>query len=434
MNGKKTIKNILVIILLTLLWVLPVLLVVKTSDDFTLSNNEQEIEQYYTNNGNDIVKELDFLSNFEFNPIIYSYTEYIYMFGNNEEILNLLQNVVDKNFFDTKSLIILTDSTTSAANPEELNGHVSELQIVNNIANITIKREKKERGCFSTQTRLYFIPINNKNVTEVNAKVEFPLDILDILYISRVIPFIIFGISLQYFIKKRNRIKTFEYDEEQKKIKFKKSKIMLLISAIICGILEFILEIIHFVTTSFAAKPIIYLYPDTDKKVSVKLGYKDNITVSYPTYSTGWNVFAKTDGNLIDLDTNKNLYSLYYESKNIHKFKIEKDGFIVKRDEITEFLEDKLSILGLNDREKEEFIIYWLPILQKNKYCYIRFATIDEINSNMPLEITPCPDTLIRVLMTFKGLEKPLDIIEQQLPNQERIGFTAVEWGGTEIK
>ena len=145
-------------------------------------------------------------------------------------------------------------------------------------------------------------------------------------------------------------------------------------------------------------------------------------------------MFAKTSGDLIDLNTNKNLYSLYYESEAAYNFKIEKDGFIIKGENITEFLENKLSILGLTDREKEEFIIYWLPILQKNKYNYIRFATIDEINKNMPLEINPNPDTLIRILMTFKGLEKPIDIEEQQLVTPKRTGFVAVEWGGTEIK
>ena len=52
----------------------------------------------------------------------------------------------------------------------------------------------------------------------------------------------------------------------------------------------------------------------------------------------------------------------------------------------------------------------------------------------MPLEINPNPDTLIRILMTFKGLEKPIDIEEQQLVTPKRTGFVAVEWGGTEIK
>lgn len=183
-----------------------------------------------------------------------------------------------------------------------------------------------------------------------------------------------------------------------------------------------------------AKKPIIYLYPKEDTEVSVKLQYKDNITTSYPKYLDGWNVLAKKDGTLTDLSTNKNLYSLYYESENLLNFKVENDGFIVKGSDASTFLEEKLAILGLTEREAEEFIIYWLPKLEANKYNYIRFATLDEINKNMPLEINPNPNTIIRVLMTYKGLETPIDITEQQLETPTRTGFVAVEWGGTEIK
>lgn len=181
-------------------------------------------------------------------------------------------------------------------------------------------------------------------------------------------------------------------------------------------------------------KPIIYLYPTKDTEISVKLQYKDNITISYPRYLNGWKVLAKKDGTLTDLETNKSLYSLYYESENVVAFKVENDGFVVKGEDTIAFLEEKLAILGLTERESEEFIIYWLPKLETNKYNYIRFATIDEINKNMPLEINPNPDTIIRVLMTFKELENPIEIKEQKLETINREGFVVVEWGGTEIK
>ena len=181
-------------------------------------------------------------------------------------------------------------------------------------------------------------------------------------------------------------------------------------------------------------KPIIYLYPENNINVNVNLLNKDKIICSYPKYTTGWNVFAKPNGDLTDLDTGRNLYALYYESENVCDFKVEDDGFVVKSDEIAEFLEEKLSILGLTDREAEEFIVYWLPKLEANKYNYIRFATKEEINNNMPLDIEPNPSTIIRVLMTYKGLEEPIEVEEQNLEKTERNGFVVVEWGGTEIK
>lgn len=180
-------------------------------------------------------------------------------------------------------------------------------------------------------------------------------------------------------------------------------------------------------------KPIIYLYPTEDTEVSVKLLKDENLTCSYPKYKDEWKVLAKSNGILKDLDTNRQLYSLYYESKSDIEFKVENEGFIVKSDDTISFLEEKLAILGLTEREAEEFIVYWLPKLEANKYNYIRFATTDEINKNMPLEINPNPDTIIRVLMTFKGLENPIDVQEQTLETPNRTGFVVVEWGGTEI-
>ena len=181
-------------------------------------------------------------------------------------------------------------------------------------------------------------------------------------------------------------------------------------------------------------KPIIYIYPEEEMNVSVKLPLKDNITVSYPKYVDGWNVIAKEDGTLIDLDTNKELYSLYYEAIAEKGYDVKEDGFVVEGKDVADFLDEKLEVLGLNAKEREEFIVYWLPQLESNKYNYIRFATIEEINENTSLEITPAPQTLIRVMMTFKELDNPIDVKEQELTKVERNGYTVVEWGGVNLK
>ncbi|MEI3400922.1 MAG: hypothetical protein V8R51_00505 [Clostridia bacterium] len=52
----------------------------------------------------------------------------------------------------------------------------------------------------------------------------------------------------------------------------------------------------------------------------------------------------------------------------------------------------------------------------------------------MPLELSIEPDTLIRVLMQYKPLDKYMEVKEQELVTPDRNGFTVVEWGGTEIK
>ena len=234
-------------------------------------------------------------------------------------------------------------------------------------------------------------------------------------------------------------------DEKEKLKSILKKEVTKLQTVIIVGVILFIFIFIPMcvmivngansvMDQSITHKPIIYLYPTEETKISVNLLNQEKITCSYPKYTSGWNVFAKPNGDLVDLDSGRSLYSLYYESKNTTEPHMTDEGFIVNGEDSAQFLEEKLKILGLNEREAEEFIIYWLPKLESNKYNYIRFATIDEINENMPLEITPTPDTIIRVLMIFKGLNKKIDINEQQLLTPERNGFVVVEWGGTEVK
>ena len=180
-------------------------------------------------------------------------------------------------------------------------------------------------------------------------------------------------------------------------------------------------------------KPIMYLYPTETTEVTVTLGKPENITHSYPEYKDGWKVIAKTNGSLVDSDSGKNLYSLYWEEINTIKPKMT-EGFVIKGENTSELLEEKLSILGLSEREANELIIYWLPQLEINKYNFIRFMTMEEIQENMPINIEPKPDTLIRIVMEWKGLDDYIDIPEQQLKTINRTGFVVVECGGTKIK
>ena len=180
-------------------------------------------------------------------------------------------------------------------------------------------------------------------------------------------------------------------------------------------------------------KPIIYLYPEEETEISVIVGNPENLTHTYPKYNNGWNIIAKPNGELIDLKSGRTLYSLYWEGINTVSPNMT-EGFIVEGKSTIEFLEEKLAILGLSQREANEFIIYWLPQMENNIYNFIRFQNMEEINNNMPLQITPSPDNIIRVMMEFKALDKEINVKEQLLETPQRNGFIVVEWGGTEIK
>jgi len=178
-----------------------------------------------------------------------------------------------------------------------------------------------------------------------------------------------------------------------------------------------------------AYKPIIYLYPTEKREINVTLWTPENLLHTYPKYNNErwWNVVAQPNGDLEDMDTWRKLYALYREWKTYNEENF--DGwFVVAWKDTIPFLEEKLSILWLNEREAEEFIVYWLPQMENNKYNLIRFETIEEQNQNMPLNITPTPDTVIRIMMDWKEIEEPIDILEQQLTTPERSWFTVVEW------
>ena len=170
-----------------------------------------------------------------------------------------------------------------------------------------------------------------------------------------------------------------------------------------------------------AAKPVIYLYPEEETAVTVKLDYAGALTCTYPAYGDGW------------ADDAGQTYSyLYWEGTDTIAYDFSQ-GFCVAGTDTAAFLEDALAQLGLTRREANEFIVYWLPQMQKNPYNLIAFQS-DRYTQAAKLTIDPPPDTLLRVFMAWKPLDKFLEIPAQSLTAPERTGFTAVEWGGCRVR
>ena len=179
-------------------------------------------------------------------------------------------------------------------------------------------------------------------------------------------------------------------------------------------------------------KPVIYLYPTTPIEVSVKLTLDGHLTCTYPNYDHGWNGFtAHPDGTLIFPD-GKEYYCLYWEGIQDTAWDFSK-GFCVKGEDTAAFLEWALAAQGLTPREANEFIIYWLPLMQNNPYNVISFQT-DAYTDTAVLEITPTPDSLLRVMMAYYPSDEAVEITPQELEGFERNGFTVVEWGGSQVK
>lgn len=178
------------------------------------------------------------------------------------------------------------------------------------------------------------------------------------------------------------------------------------------------------------AKPVVYLFPKEELDVTVELDYDGRLTCTYPAYEGGWRVHAAPDGTLTDENGQTYRY-LYWEGVCNTEYDFS-EGFCVKGSDTAASLEDALARLGLTREEANEFIIYWLPQMQDNTYNLIAFQGEAYTNSAR-LNITPAPDTLIRVFMAWSPLDEAVEIAPQTLTAPARSGFTAVEWGGAKV-
>ena len=178
------------------------------------------------------------------------------------------------------------------------------------------------------------------------------------------------------------------------------------------------------------SKPVIYLYPEESIDIKVKLNIKDSkFTTIYPKFNekNTWNVHAEPNGDII-LNNKKYPY-LFWEAISYKEQELN-EGFIVTDENAEEFLEEKLKILGLNYKESTDFITFWLPVLLRNKISLCTFQT-EKFFKNFELNITPKPDSMIRIFLSIKKLDSPINIKEQKLRPVKRTGFTVIEWGGS---
>ncbi|SPT52383.1 Uncharacterised protein [Actinomyces bovis] len=186
-------------------------------------------------------------------------------------------------------------------------------------------------------------------------------------------------------------------------------------------------------------KPVLYLYPEAPTDLEVRLEYNGQLTYCYPEPERRgkvaiWRVHAATDGTLTDA-SGRHYPSLFWEGKNAPAL-TQNEGFVVETGQETAFLEHKLALLGLTQREAADFITYWAPQLAARSRSLVTFATdwyTQVVRYTLTDTVTGAvitPDTFIRVFMLI-GDAPAGGVPEQNLTTApERTGFTAVEWGG----
>ena len=178
-------------------------------------------------------------------------------------------------------------------------------------------------------------------------------------------------------------------------------------------------------------KPVIYFYPEEEMDLEVTYVEEERLLTTYPKYENGWNIHLQEDGTFTVPGSNREYYALFFDETP--DFEVDfSTGFYVTKENAISFLEEKMDFMGFTNRETDEFIMYWLPILENNEQSLVYFEQTEERNEECPLEFSVEPETLIRTIIHIKKVDEPTDIQEQQLIHQERTGFTVTEWGGAE--
>ena len=196
-----------------------------------------------------------------------------------------------------------------------------------------------------------------------------------------------------------------------------------------------------------AYKPVLYVYPEREQSLTVSLDVEGELGTVYPAPDAlettdwgtraSWSVTASPDGTLTD-QGGRTYPSLFWDGEMT--LEAPRQGFIVAREDAVPFLEEKLALLGLTDKEAADFITYWAPRIRANEYTFVSFdassyasqatySFTDEAGA--PVE----PDTFIRVFMTIREADANTVVQPQTFaPSPTRSGLTVVEWGGTEEK
>jgi hypothetical protein len=182
-------------------------------------------------------------------------------------------------------------------------------------------------------------------------------------------------------------------------------------------------------------KPVIYLYPEKETDISVSLDVAVKFDATIPDYNGGWKVKAYPDGKLVDLQSNKSYKYLYWAGQVMNKTYPKMDqGWVVEKENLSAFFNAKFEEMGFSSKEKDDFISYWVPEMNKKDtpYYKISFMNTYQLNEIFPMKVEPEPKSVFRIFMDWAPLiEKPATYLEPQVLGKiQRSGFTMVEWGG----
>lgn len=178
--------------------------------------------------------------------------------------------------------------------------------------------------------------------------------------------------------------------------------------------------------------PAIFLYPTEEKKITVSTGAK--LTYSDPEIqNSSIQAMASPDGTIQANGITRPYLYYEYDPRNIH-FTLPSSGFIVARNEIAHSVASIASHLGLNENETRRLVQDVVNAVKTNaNYYFIGIANQTEVSKNLPLSVSPQPDSMHRIHIILHGVNAPFSVMQPEILPLQRNGFNVVELGAFEL-
>lgn len=177
--------------------------------------------------------------------------------------------------------------------------------------------------------------------------------------------------------------------------------------------------------------PAIFLYPNSRTTVTVSTRAK--LTYSDPKLTDNTIQVAVDPDGRIETASQIRSYLYYeYDPRGI-KFTLPQAGYVINAKSISSKVKQIASELGLNNNETERLEKDALNALRgTSPYYFIGIANNREVKNNLPLNISPLPDSLYRIHLVLHPVDALYSSQAPSLLRVERKGFTVVEVGAFE--
>jgi hypothetical protein len=180
-------------------------------------------------------------------------------------------------------------------------------------------------------------------------------------------------------------------------------------------------DTLHFIIK----KPNIYIYPTEPIDLNIQISFPNGgqIIKSIPAYNGNWEINVQPSGLI-----NNQYEYLFYEARIPHLLQKE-FGWIINGTDLSSFFMKNLDSLKFSTKEIEDFVEYWIPLLDENKNYIIYPQFNDILDEVVQLKFSTTPDYVIRVFYLLQE-ERGGEVINiPGMPSTTRNGFTVMEWG-----